>query len=72
MTPEQAKAYLARWHLVREAEVAELQRTPVAVKIRQLDALMASRGIFAEDPRRQQEVEAVRQRWARLRMALGA
>jgi hypothetical protein len=71
LTPEQARAYLARWEMVREAEAAELLRTPMETKLRQLNALMASRNVFV-DPRRQQEVERVRERWARLRVALGA
>lgn len=70
LTPEQARAYLARWEMVREAEAAELLRTPMETKLRQLNALMASRNMFV-DPQRQQEVERVRERWARLRAALG-
>jgi hypothetical protein len=72
ITPEEAAAYLKRWELVREAEAAELQRTTVAMKFRQLAALMASRDVFGEDPQRQQEIEIVRERWARLRQAYGA
>jgi Fe-S-cluster formation regulator IscX/YfhJ len=72
ITPEQARAYLERWDLVREAEAVELQRTPMAIKFRQLDALMASRDAFRDDPQREQEIESVRQRWAGLRKALGA
>jgi hypothetical protein len=72
MTPEQAKAYLERWKLVREAEAVELQRTPMAVKFRQLAALMASRDVFGDEPQREQDIEAVRERWARLKKALGA
>jgi hypothetical protein len=56
--------------MVREAEVAELLRTPMETKLRQLNALMASRNVFV-DPHRQQEVERVRERWALLRAALG-
>ncbi len=72
ITPEQARAYLERWELVREAEAVELQRTPMAMKFRQLVALMASRDAFGEDPQREREIEAVRERWAGLRKALGA
>jgi hypothetical protein len=57
--------------MVREAEAAELLRTPMETKLRQLNALMASRHAFL-DPHRQQEVERVRERWARLRATLGA
>jgi hypothetical protein len=72
ISPEQAKAYLERWELVREAEVTELQRTPLAVKFRQLAALVASSGLFGGDPQRAHEIEVVRERWSRLRKALSA
>ena len=71
ITPEQAMAYLRRWDQVRDAEAFELQRTPMALKLRQLEALMASRDAFGDDPQREQEIESVRERWARLRKALG-
>lgn len=71
ITPEQAMAYLRRWDLVRDAEAFELQRTPMALKLRQLEALMASRDAFGEDPQREQEIESVRERWVGLRKALG-
>ena len=67
MTPEQARAYLERWELVREAEAVELQRTPMAMKFRQLVALVDSRDAFGRDPQREQEIESVRERWAGLR-----
>jgi len=72
MTPEQARAYLERWELVREAEAVELQRTPMAMKFRQLVALVDSRDAFGDDPQREQEIGSVRERWAGLRKALGA
>jgi Fe-S-cluster formation regulator IscX/YfhJ len=72
ISPEQAKAYLSRWQLVRQAEEAELERTSVDVKFRQLAALMTTQDAFADDPQRQAEIQAVRERWARLREAIGA
>jgi len=72
ISPEHAKAYLERWELVRQAEAAELQRTALAVKFRQLAALVASSGLFGDEPKRAQEIEVVRERWSRLRKALGA
>jgi hypothetical protein len=72
ISPEQAKAYLSRWKLVRQAEAAELERTPADVKFRQLAALMTSREAFPNDAHRQGEIHAVRERWARLRKAIGA
>jgi hypothetical protein len=72
ITPEQARAYLERWDLVRDAEAVELQGTPMALKFRQLDAMMASRDAFGDDPQREQEIASVRERWTGLRKALGA
>jgi hypothetical protein len=72
ITPEEARAYLERWDLVGDAEAVELQRTPVATKFRQLEALMASRDAFGIDPQREQDLESVRERWAGLRRTFGA
>ena len=69
ITAEQARAYLERWDLARDAEAVELQRAPMAIKFRQLEALMASRDAFRNDPQREQEIESVRERWAGLRRA---
>ncbi len=71
VTPEQAQAYLERWALVRDAEAAELQRTPIETKLRQLGALMAARSVFGPEPDREPRILEVRARWARLRQALG-
>ncbi len=70
ITPAEARAYLKRWELVREIELIELRRTSMDVKLRQLSALMASRGLFGEDPERENGVQLVRDRWACLRRAL--
>jgi hypothetical protein len=72
MTPEQARAYLERWDLVRDAEATVLRTTSMAIKFRQLESLMTSRGEFWHDPLRERDVELVRQRWTALRKALGA
>ena len=71
ITPEEARAYFARWELVQEIKTAELRRTSMDTKLRQLSALMASRHLFANSPDRERDAQAVRQRWARLRQALG-
>jgi hypothetical protein len=42
MTPEEARAYVARWKLVNDFEREELRATPIPVKFRQLEALMLS------------------------------
>lgn len=71
ITPEEAQAYARRWELVREMEAAELRRAPMETKLRQVSALMASRNLFDPEPDREPDVQAVRERWARLRRALG-
>jgi len=38
MTKKEARAYLNRWRLVSDAQVAELRRTPIKEKLQQLDA----------------------------------
>jgi len=40
-------------------------------KLHQLSALMASRNLFAVDPERENGLQLVRARWARLWQALG-
>jgi hypothetical protein len=70
ITPSEAQAYLQRWELVKEIELIELRRTSMDVKLRQLSALVASRGLFGVDPERENGVQLVRDRWACLRQAL--
>jgi hypothetical protein len=71
ITPAEAHAYFQRWELVKEIEFAELRRTSVEAKLRQLSALMASRSLFGVDPERESGTQLVRDRWARLWQALG-
>ena len=70
ITPEEARAYFRRWQLLREEEARQLARTPMETKLRQLAALMASRHLFGVERDREAGVEAVRERWARLRQAV--
>ena len=70
ITPEEARAYFRRWQLLREEEARQLARTPMETKLRQLAALMASRHLIGVEPDREAGVEAVRERWARLRQAV--
>ena len=70
IAPDEARAYLQRFELVREIEAAELRRTSMDTKLRQLAALMASRDAFGTDADRDRDVQTVRERWARLRQAL--
>jgi hypothetical protein len=71
ITPEEARAYFARWQLLRDVAVPEPQRTPMETKLRQLAALMASRDLFGPEWDREARVRELRERWARLRQALG-
>ena len=71
ITSDEARAYFARWEMVREFETAELQRTTTDTKLRQLSALMAAGHLFGINPNRDSDVQAVRERWARLRQAIG-
>ena len=71
ITSAEAQAYFKRWDLVKEIELAELRRTSMDTKLRQLSALMASRGLFGVDPERENGMQVVRDRWARLWQALG-
>lgn len=71
LTPEDARKYLERWQLSHEAEVAALRGTSMETKARQLATLMASRDLFCQDPTRDEEIVAIRARWAILRRALG-
>jgi hypothetical protein len=71
ITPDEARAYLARWQLLRDVEAAELRSTSMETKLRQLAALMASREVFGPESDREAELREVRERWARLRQVLG-
>jgi hypothetical protein len=71
ITPEEARAYFKRWELVRDVEAAELRRATMETKFHQLAALMASRHLFGAEPDREPQVHEVRDRWTRLRRALG-
>ncbi len=70
ITSEQAQAFLARWKLVQQARIQELQEISLETKVRQLSTLMASRELFRPDPDRELGVEDVRKRWARIHRAL--
>ena len=71
ITSSDARAYFDRWTLVKETEGIELRKTSMDTKAQQLASLMESREFFGDDPKRQQEVEHVRERWAQLRKAMG-
>ncbi|MGH7165898.1 MAG: hypothetical protein ACREIS_10295, partial [Nitrospiraceae bacterium] len=71
MTKKEAREYLKRWHLVNKFQAAELRRTPVKEKLRQMDAayrMAAGLGILNKlaAAKRQREQEVSR-RWRRLK-----
>jgi len=70
LTTQEARTFARRWELVREMEIAERQSVSVETRFRQLSALMASRELFGTDPNREASAESVRERWARLRLAM--
>lgn len=70
ITPKDARNYLQRWSLVREAEASELRSTSMELKARQLSVLMASRNLFRADDSRDREISDIRQRWALIRSTL--
>ncbi len=71
ITPEQALAYLKRFELLAEVQAAELRHASVESRFKQLSALMSSRDVFGVETDREQDVSVARERWARLRQALG-
>ena len=71
LTTEQVRAYLDRWKLLHEVEAAELRRTQEVTKLLQLAALMQSRGLFGADPNRESQSQEVRERWDRIKRAMG-
>ena len=62
-------AYMTRWRAVNEYERSELRRTPVAHKLKQLAALMASAALFPRDEASLAEDAKARERWNVLRKA---
>ncbi|MET0987961.1 MAG: hypothetical protein ABW034_21385 [Steroidobacteraceae bacterium] len=71
MTPDQARDYLERWRLIKQAEVEALRASSMETKLQQLSVLVASRNLFADRPERDGQVREIRDRWARIRQALG-
>ena len=70
ITPEQAAAYVERWRLVREFEREELRRTPLAVKLHQVEVLAEMAEALGWREALEADDERVRELWRRLRTAL--
>jgi len=69
MTKQAARDFQRRWAAVNAAERDELRATPIAQKLRQLAALMASVRALGWDRALAAEEDAVRARWIRLKRA---
>ncbi len=62
------KEYRDRWRAVRAVEIEEQRRASITVRWQQLNALYAmARDLGLSDQTREDEIETVRQRWARLK-----
>jgi hypothetical protein len=66
-TKEQATAFRRRWAMVNEAEIVELRQTPIAEKLQQTAALMASVQAMGWDDTIGVDESEVWARWQRLR-----
>jgi hypothetical protein len=67
---EDAAAFRERWAMVARQEERELRETPIETKFRQLSALFASRGLFADDAQAAAERARLQERWSYIRAAL--
>ncbi|MBN2491512.1 MAG: hypothetical protein JXQ29_11745 [Planctomycetes bacterium] len=66
LTREAARAFVERWQLVTEADVAELRATPMGRKLEQLAALAQSAHELGWRTEDAGESAAIRRRWQRL------
>ena len=64
------RAYLAGLERASAFEIEELRRTPVAVKLRQIESLMTAAALLESDVEREAGLAAVRERWRLIRLAL--
>lgn len=67
--PKSVRDYLAGLELAGMFEVAELRRTPVELKLRQIWSLMTSADLLEDNAAREAGVTEVRERWRRIRQA---
>jgi len=70
LSSDQAREYVRRWRHANCREAEELREAEPELKLRQLAALVASRDLFPADPLREQDAQAIRERWKKLRFAL--
>ncbi len=66
LSPSEARAFVRRWELVAEAELAETRRQSPEEKLAALSALMESARALGWNTTDGNEVEIVRERWRHL------
>ena len=71
MNAEQVRAWRAGQNAANRREVAELRKTPMRTKVRQLAAMMCSLYEFFRPPHREAEVLIARERWLEVYCAFG-
>lgn len=69
ISPEDAAFYLQRWAVAGRRLKQELRDTPMETKLHRLAALMASAPQMGWSGSRDEEDDAVRERWMALRWA---
>lgn len=67
ITKEEAQAWMRRWRIVNDAERRELQSMSSEAKLLQLERLMRTARLLNWKTSTEEEDEAVRQRWMRLK-----
>ena len=71
MTKAEGRAFIKRWKAVNAFQRAELRRTPIELKLRQLGTLMSWAKDLGWTEQLKAEEDEVRKRWDRLRRFYG-
>jgi len=70
ISSQDARDYLAGLSAAGQFEIEELRRAPVELKLKQIWTLMHAGCLHEDARRRDEQVAAVRERWAQLARAL--
>ncbi|HZS07614.1 MAG TPA: hypothetical protein VFD58_22455 [Blastocatellia bacterium] len=70
MTREEALHFKARWQMVNETIAEEIRRTPVSVKLQQLEVMFAAAQELGWVENLKAGEEEVRERWRKLKEKL--
>lgn len=70
ISKDEAARWLEGWKVLAEYQREEMRSTSIETRMTQLEALVASRDMFA--PLRTEWDESVAERWARIRNAAGS